>query len=87
MWQNETDSVGFLRACHQISISSDDIVNIVTITVFGKSKFLRMPFGLKNVLQTFQQFMDEVTKGLVFVSTFKDHVLIASSSLRDILVI
>ena len=39
-----------------------------------------MPFGLRNAAQTFQRFMDEVTRGLDFVYVYIDDILIASTN-------
>ena len=39
-----------------------------------------MPFGLRNAAQTFQRFMDEVTRGLAFVFVYIDDILIASTN-------
>ena len=38
-----------------------------------------MPFGLHNAAQTFQRFIDEVLRGLDFVYSYIDDLLIASS--------
>ncbi|KFD44971.1 hypothetical protein M513_14152 [Trichuris suis] len=42
-----------------------------------------MPFGLRNAAQTFQRFMDEVTRGLTFCFVYLDDVLVASSSAEE----
>ena len=39
-----------------------------------------MPFGLRNAAQSFQRFMDEVTRGLAFVFVYIDDILIASTN-------
>ena len=49
---------------------------------FGLFEFIRMPFGLRNAAQSFQRFMDEVTRGLPFVFTYIDDLLIASGDTR-----
>ncbi|KAF7646138.1 hypothetical protein LDENG_00192610 [Lucifuga dentata] len=43
-----------IHGCYQIPVHLRDIPNTAVITPFGLFKFLRMPFGLKNVAQTFQ---------------------------------
>ncbi|KRY05851.1 Transposon Ty3-I Gag-Pol polyprotein, partial [Trichinella britovi] len=42
-----------------------------------------MPFGLRNAAQTFQRFMDEVTRGLRFCFVYLDDVLVASRSKQE----
>ncbi|KFD64082.1 hypothetical protein M514_23792 [Trichuris suis] len=39
-----------------------------------------MPFGLRNAAQTFQRFMDEVTRGLDGCFVYVDDVLLASEN-------
>uniref|UniRef100_A0A5S6QY53 RNA-directed DNA polymerase n=1 Tax=Trichuris muris TaxID=70415 RepID=A0A5S6QY53_TRIMR len=46
-------------------------------TPFGLFEYVRMPFGLRNVAQTFQRFMDEVTRGLDFCFVYVDDILVA----------
>ena len=48
------------------------------ITPFGLFEFRRMPFGLKNVGQSFQRFMDQELAGIPQVFVYMDDVLVAS---------
>ena len=50
---------------------------------FGLLKFLWMPFGLKNAAQTFQQFMNQVLRGLHFTYNYLDDLLIASPDAEE----
>ncbi|KFD63451.1 hypothetical protein M514_24377 [Trichuris suis] len=43
-------------------------------------RYLMMPFGLRNSAQTFQRFMDEVTRGLNGCFVYVDDVLLASKN-------
>jgi hypothetical protein len=47
-------------------MAEDDICKTAITTPFGLFEFTKMPFGLHNAAQTFQRFMDEVTRGLRF---------------------
>lgn len=56
-----------LRVFHQIPIAESNLPERPVISPFGLYEFLVMPFGLLDVVQSFQRFMDETLKGLVFV--------------------
>nr|VZI02224.1 unnamed protein product [Spirometra erinaceieuropaei] len=52
-------------------------------TLLGLFEFTRMLFGLRNVTQTFQRFIDQVLRGLDFVYAFTDDLLVASSGAAE----
>ncbi|CAH8493409.1 unnamed protein product [Dicrocoelium dendriticum] len=72
--------IDLVRAYHQIPVAEDAIPKTAVITPLGLFEFLRMPFGLRNAAQTFQRFIDSVTRGLDFVYPYIDDILVASSS-------
>lgn len=49
-------------------------------TPFGLIEFLKMPFGLRNAVQTFQRFMDQVLRGVSSAYAYIDNVLVASTT-------
>ena len=65
---------------HQIPMATESITKTAIATLFGLWEFLRMPFGLKNAVQTFQTLMDGILQDLDFTFVYLDDILIASTS-------
>ncbi|VUZ57043.1 unnamed protein product [Hymenolepis diminuta] len=53
-----------------------DILKTVIVNLFGLFEFLRMPFGLHNAAQTFQDFTDGVLHSLAFMFVNVDDILV-----------
>ncbi|KAJ8251997.1 hypothetical protein COCON_G00213090 [Conger conger] len=59
--------VDLVRGYHQVAVRPSDVPKTAVITPFGLFEFLRMPFGLKNAAQSFQQLMDSVLRDMPFI--------------------
>ena len=72
-----------MRAYHQIPVDPSDVHKMAVTAPFGLFEFLKMPFGLHNVAQTFQRFMDQVLHGVsVAYSQFSLPAVIQSNISR-----
>ncbi len=75
--------IDLVTGYHQILMAAQDITKTAIITLFGLFKYLFMPFGLRNITQTFQRFMDRLFKHLPFVFCYLDDLIIASRTLEE----
>ena len=72
-----------LKGYHQIPMAPQDAAKTAIITPVGLYRFKMMPFGLRNSGNTYQRFIDQVTRGLDFCFVYVDGILIASRSFEE----
>lgn len=71
-------TIDLVKAYNSVPVFEPDIPKTAITTPFGLFEFPFMTFGLRNAGQTFQRFVDEMTRGLDFCYPYLDDFLIFS---------
>ena len=61
---------------HHIPLDEDTILKTAFISLLGKYKYLKVPFGLAQVPTYFQELMNKVLKNLTFAIAYLDDIII-----------
>lgn len=59
------------------AVEDKDIAKTDVITAFGLFEFTKMPFGLRNVVQTFQRLMNQILRDLPSSFAYLDDIPVA----------
>ena len=76
-------SLYLYQSYHQIEIAEQDIPKTAMVTPLGSFCFRKMPMGLCNAGASFQRFVNEVLRGLLFIFVHIDNVLIFSKKREE----
>lgn len=75
--------IDLFKAYFQIPVLESDKCKTAITTPFGLFEFNVMSFGLRNAPATFQRFINLVLRGLPFVFSYLDDILIASATTAE----
>ena len=81
---NFLSKIDLSKGFYQVPLTEQAKYRTSFVTLCGKFRFTRMPFGLRNAPATFQRLMDIVLSGLnTFSSAYIDDILIFSPNWED----
>ena len=70
--------IDLVKGFHQVPVADADVPKTSIITPFGLYKY--MPFGLKNVAQSFQRLMNNLMAEVPHVFIYLDDILISTQT-------
>lgn len=72
---NIFSSIYIIKTFNLISDNPPNILKTTIITKLGIFQYIRMPFDLRTSAQTFQRFIDELFRGLLFCFAHIDDLI------------
>ena len=75
------------RGYWQVPLAQEARLKTALTTPFWFFEFLVMPFGLHGALATFQQCIDAVLRGLLFVAAYLDMVIYSTFAVSSFVVV
>ena len=75
--------IDLVKAFHHIALDESSQRKTTTVTPWGAWQYVRLPMGLRNAAQSFQRFMDHVTKGIQNIFVYLDDILVYSKDMSE----
>ena len=78
-------TLGLFTGYHHIPLNEDSIPETAFTSPFGKYEYIKVPFGLAQVLACSQKLMNKIFKDLPFTISYLDDIIIYSKIAEECL--